>query len=151
MGKLIIPNLECIKSVKNYLIRNIFYGNDCMHNTIKMRLISLLICHIQYCPFVFANENMFEYFYNLVRYKSNQDIIKYHQLLTHIHRKNDSGRTNQTIIALHQRWPKIFPLLIIRTRNILLPQLQSLWLKKMSTRHVPFPDWNDFQTIYIYI
>ena len=51
MGKLIISNLECINSVKNYLIRNILYGNDCMYNTAKMRLISLLICHIQYVDF----------------------------------------------------------------------------------------------------
>ena len=137
MGKFITLNLECINSVKNYLIRNILYGNDCMHNTVKMRLISLLICHIQYYLFVFPNENTFGYLYNLVRYESNQDIIKYPQLLTHIHRKNDSGRTNQTIIASHQRWPKIFPLLVIRTRNILLPQLQSLWEKKcpLGTYH----------------
>ena len=51
MGKFITLNFECINSVKNYLIRNILYGNDCMHNTVKMRLISLLICHIQYVDF----------------------------------------------------------------------------------------------------
>ena len=83
MGKLIIPNLKCINSVKNYLIRNILYGNDCMHNTIKMRLISLLICHIQYYLLVFPYEKIFGYLYNLVRYESSQNIIKYLQLLTH--------------------------------------------------------------------
>ena len=58
---------------------------------------------------------------SIIRYDSNWDIIKYLQLLTHIHRNNDSGRRNQTIIASHQRWPKLFSLLVIRTRNILLP------------------------------
>ena len=123
MYKLIIPNLECVNSVKIYLICNILYWNDCMHNTIKMRLISLLIGHIQYCLFVFPYENTFGYLNKLVSYEPNYDIIKYLQLLIHFYRKNDSAKTDQTIIASHQRWPKIFPLLVIRTRNFLLLQL----------------------------
>ena len=106
MAKLFIPNPECINSVKNYLTRNILYGDGCMHNTTKMRLISLLICHIQCCPFVFTYENTFGYLYNLVRCELNWDIIKYPQLLTQYLRKNDSGKIGQTIIASHQRWPK---------------------------------------------
>ena len=77
------------------------YGDGCMHNTTKMRLISLLICHIQYCPFVFTYENTFGYLYNLVRCELNWDIIKYPQLLTQYLRKNDSGKIGQTIIASH--------------------------------------------------
>ena len=71
MAKLIIPNLECINSVKNYLIRNMLYEDRCIHNTTKTRLISLHICHIQCCLFVFAYENTFGYLYNLVRYELN--------------------------------------------------------------------------------
>ena len=106
MAKLIIPNLECITSLKKYLIRNMLYGDGCMHNTTKMSLILLLICHIQCCPFMFSYENTFGYLYNLVRYELSWDIIKYPQLLTQYLRKNDSGKIGQTIIASHQRCPK---------------------------------------------
>ena len=106
MAKLIIPNLECINSVKNHLICNMLYEDGCMHNTTKMRLISLLICHIQCGPFVFTYKNTFGYLYNLVRCELNWDVIKYPQLLTQYLRKNDSGKIGQTIIASHQRWPK---------------------------------------------
>jgi hypothetical protein len=81
MAKLIIPNLECINSVKNYLIHNMLYEDGCIYNTTKTSLISLLICHIQ-CFFVFPYENIFGYLYNLVRYECSKDIIKYPQLLT---------------------------------------------------------------------
>ena len=99
------------------------YGNGCMYNTTKMSPISFLICNIQCCLLVFPYENTFGYLNKLVSYEPNYDIIKYLQLLIHFYRKNDSARTDQTIIASHQRWPKIFPLLVIRTRNFLLLQL----------------------------
>ena len=123
MDKLIIPNLECINSVKNYLIGKILYQNDCMHNRIKMRLISLLICHIQYYLLVFPYEKTFGYLYNLVRYESSQNIIKYLQLLTHciasMMAKNipSSCHKNQEYFA----------------------SISIEFVVQMSTRHISFP------------